>query len=87
MLELFKKVVFWTYPRGSWQYDILCALILCFIFLTPKSVFDGSAFLRKGSDAVPDQEIQANEEATVQPPEILPDERPEKPAIASSQIP
>jgi hypothetical protein len=38
------RVVFWTYPRGGWQYDIVCGLILAFIFLTPKAVFDGSVF-------------------------------------------
>jgi hypothetical protein len=34
-----KKIVFWNYPRTSWQWDVLCVLILCFIFLTPKSWF------------------------------------------------
>jgi hypothetical protein len=33
------RSVFWTYARGSWQYDIICALILAFIFLTPASWF------------------------------------------------
>ena len=35
----FRKVVFWNYPRTSWQWDVLCVLILVFIFLTPKSWF------------------------------------------------
>lgn len=30
---------FWSYERGSWQYDIICAIILAFIFLTPASWF------------------------------------------------
>src|SRR6185436_16150760 len=34
-----KKIVFWNYPRTSWQWDVLCVLILAFIFLTPKSWF------------------------------------------------
>ncbi len=29
--------IFWTYRRGSWQYDILVLLILSFIFFTPRS--------------------------------------------------
>ncbi|HLI34224.1 MAG TPA: hypothetical protein VKW70_04200 [Terriglobia bacterium] len=33
------RSVFWTYPRGSWQYDVICAMILAFIFLTPASWF------------------------------------------------
>ena len=34
-----KKIAFWNYPRTSWQWDVLCVLILVFIFLTPKSWF------------------------------------------------
>src|SRR3972149_395924 len=30
---------FWTYERGTWQYDIMVALILAFIFLTPRGWF------------------------------------------------
>jgi hypothetical protein len=38
-----KKAVFWTYPRTSWQWDVLCVLILVFIFLTPKGWFENKA--------------------------------------------
>ncbi len=41
------QVIFWRYSRGSWQYDILCGLILAFIFFTPADVFDGSLFSQK----------------------------------------
>ena len=34
-------MVLWNYRRTSWQYDVLCILILAFIFLTPKSWFEG----------------------------------------------
>lgn len=34
-----KKVIFWSYERGTLQYDILCALILMFIFLLPRYLF------------------------------------------------
>ena len=40
----FRKIVFWNYPRTSWQWDVLCVLILVFIFLTPKSWFDNNQF-------------------------------------------
>ncbi|HLY60183.1 MAG TPA: hypothetical protein VKV95_05410 [Terriglobia bacterium] len=33
------RSVFWTYKRGSWQYDIIVLVILAFIFLTPSSWF------------------------------------------------
>jgi hypothetical protein len=34
-----KKILFWSYGRTSWQYDVLSALILAFIFLTPAAWF------------------------------------------------
>ena len=34
------RSVFWVYERGSWQYDIILAVILAFIFLTPRSFFN-----------------------------------------------
>jgi len=40
LLRVFKRIVFWSYSRTSWQYDVLCALILAFVFLTPKSWFE-----------------------------------------------
>ncbi len=39
LLSAVKRLFFWTYARNTWQYDVLCALILAFIFLTPKSWF------------------------------------------------
>jgi len=37
-----KAILLWTYSRTSWQYDVLCVLILAFIFLTPPSWFDNN---------------------------------------------
>lgn len=34
-----RKAIFWSYERGSWQYDVICVLILAFIFLTPANWF------------------------------------------------
>ncbi|MFN2453544.1 MAG: hypothetical protein ABR577_04925 [Pyrinomonadaceae bacterium] len=34
-----KNIFFWGYARNTWQYDVLCVLILCFIFLTPRNWF------------------------------------------------
>lgn len=35
----FKRFLLWDYPRASWQYDVMVALILAFIFLTPRELF------------------------------------------------
>jgi hypothetical protein len=34
------RSIFWAYERGSWQYDIIVAAILAFIFLSPRSWFN-----------------------------------------------
>ncbi len=33
------RFVLWDFPRASWQYDVIVALILAFIFLTPREIF------------------------------------------------
>jgi hypothetical protein len=35
-----KRLIFWEFPRTTWQYDVVVGLILAFIFLTPRSVFN-----------------------------------------------
>ena len=40
VLRILKRIVLWSYGRTTWQYDVLCVLILAFVFLTPKSWFD-----------------------------------------------
>jgi hypothetical protein len=39
LLTTVKKFLFWSYERGSWQYDVMCVVILAFIFFAPNSVF------------------------------------------------
>jgi hypothetical protein len=36
---MLKKLILWEYPRASWQYDIIVAAILAFVFLTPRDWF------------------------------------------------
>ncbi|HUS08257.1 MAG TPA: hypothetical protein VMZ52_18275 [Bryobacteraceae bacterium] len=35
----FKRFLLWDYPRAGWQYDVMVALILAFIFITPREIF------------------------------------------------
>jgi hypothetical protein len=39
ILSTLRDTLFWSYERGTLQYDILCGLILVFIFLTPRQNF------------------------------------------------
>ena len=61
--QILSRILFWNYARGTWQYDVACGLILVFIFLTPKSVFDGSFFSEwRRSQEVQEPEQRAGEE-------------------------
>jgi len=40
LLRTIRKIFFWNYARTTWQWDILCVLILIFIFLAPKRWFE-----------------------------------------------
>lgn len=42
VFSIIKKFLLWSYARNTWQWDVLCVLILAFIFLTPKSWFVNS---------------------------------------------
>ncbi|MBI1983566.1 MAG: hypothetical protein HYS61_05150 [Acidobacteria bacterium] len=33
------RSVFWSFERGTWQYDVIVLAILAFIFLTPRAWF------------------------------------------------
>jgi hypothetical protein len=39
-MSALKRFILWDYPRASWQYDVMVGLILAFIFLTPRAVFN-----------------------------------------------
>jgi hypothetical protein len=50
-----KRFLLWSFERGSVQYDVICVVILAFIFLTPSSAFhDRPEFMR----IPPDQSIR-----------------------------
>jgi hypothetical protein len=46
-MDIIKKTLLWTYGRTTWQWDLLCVLILVFIFLTPKRWFENTEFTKQ----------------------------------------
>ncbi len=38
MRRILKNYLFWTYPRGSFHYDVMVTLILAFLFLSPRLI-------------------------------------------------
>jgi hypothetical protein len=49
-----KRFLLWSFERGSIQYDVICVVILAFIFIIPASFFDDrSDFMRiRASDPI-----------------------------------
>ncbi len=37
--QILNRVFFWSYERGTWQYDVAVILILVFVLLTPPRWF------------------------------------------------
>jgi hypothetical protein len=37
-MKTLKSYLFWTYPRGSFHYDIMVTLILLFLFVSPRFI-------------------------------------------------
>lgn len=37
--QILSKTFFWSYERGTWQYDVAVILILVFVLLTPRNWF------------------------------------------------
>ena len=34
-----KRLILWDYERGVWQYDVMCGIILVFLFFSPREWF------------------------------------------------
>jgi hypothetical protein len=39
VLSGLRRFILWDYARATWQYDVMVAIILAFIFLTPRDWF------------------------------------------------
>jgi hypothetical protein len=38
--QILSKTIFWSYERGTWQYDLAVILILVLVLLTPRTWFN-----------------------------------------------
>lgn len=62
--QTLNKVFFWSYERGSWQYDIAVLLILAFVF-TPKSWFNDQPQVGLPANAQQVERLKDNGESQV----------------------
>jgi len=66
-----RNIFVWTFERGTLQYDIICALILAFIFFVPRG-----CFTVRHSDAPPAANTQAGQHS-----------QPEQPSTGTGRLP
>jgi hypothetical protein len=59
-----RNIFVWSYGRGTLQYDIICALILAFIFFVPRSCFvlhkTGNAHSVSQNTRIPDPGVKTD---------------------------
>jgi hypothetical protein len=51
--QILSRTFFWSYERGTWQYDLAVILILVFVLLTPRNWFHDQP--ESGGPAAPGQ--------------------------------
>lgn len=61
-----QKIFVWTYERGTLPYDIICILILAFIFFVPPSCFHKRQYAANQSLNQPSQVPQSVDKAANQ---------------------
>jgi hypothetical protein len=61
LLHPLRKIFLWSYERGTWQYDLLVALIIATVFLVPGQFFgDRDRPLKKATQEIRRWSIEPN---------------------------
>jgi hypothetical protein len=63
--QILSKTFFWSYERGTWQYDVAVILILVFALLTPRGWFHDQPQMGLPANA-PGQVVLLNETGDTQ---------------------
>jgi hypothetical protein len=61
VFTILKKIWYWSYERGSWQYDVMVFAILAFIFLIPARIFDDPEASPRRYDAFVESFVPADQ--------------------------
>src|SRR3989441_11178958 len=62
--QILSKTLFWSYERGTWQYDLAVILILIFVLATPRNWFHDKP--ESGGPAAPGQGLLISREGNPQ---------------------
>ena len=65
-----KNVLLWSYERGSWQYDVLCLLIVAVVFLVPGSYFGDRDRSQTGANPSERSRLRRGNEAVIESDEL-----------------
>lgn len=76
-------MIFWDFPRASWQYDIAVAIILLFVFATPREWFHDQP---KESSIVLMSSLHGSERVFIATDLLESVPEPERPARAEALI-
>jgi hypothetical protein len=60
--KILARTFFWSYERGTWQYDVAVIVILIFVLLTPKSWFHDQPLVGLSASAPGRVELVAGSE-------------------------
>lgn len=67
-LQSVKSIIFWEYDRGTWQYDVLAALIIILIFFSDRG--HSRSWLHPPPSAVTATDAAPAERPGTDPPEM-----------------
>src|SRR5258708_24532712 len=78
--QFFSRIFFWSYERGSWQYDLAVIAILVFVLLTPGRWFHDQPTREVPAVAAPvelltetgNQQTYKVDARVLMPPELMP---------------
>jgi len=78
--QILSRTFFWSYERGSWQYDVAVILILIFVLLTPRRWFRDLPLVGMPSGTAPvefvskagETEVYRVDARAIAPPERTP---------------
>jgi hypothetical protein len=78
--QILSRTFFWSYERGSWQYDVAVILILVFVLLTPRRWFRDLPLVGMPSGTAPvefvskagETEVYRVDARAIAPPERTP---------------
>jgi hypothetical protein len=62
--QILNRIFFWSYERGTWQYDVAVLLILVFVLATPVKWFHDQPQVGLPANSKQVEQVSANRDGT-----------------------